>query len=149
MGTFSHFTFPMSAATWLSFFVATLFLCISPGPGALSSMAAGLRYGFARGMLNCLGLQAAIIVNVFVIWLGLGALLMASSVAFELMKYGGAAYLIFLGVQKFREKITVVDVNQASVFDTSEPAFKIFCRGFSADLSQQLAVYDAGVWSIC
>ena len=80
MDFFSQLSFPVTAATWVSFFIATVILCVSPGPGALSSMAAGLRYGFARGMLNCLGLQAAIIVNVFVIWLGLGALLMPTKI---------------------------------------------------------------------
>ena len=125
----------MQTATWVSFFVATLILCVSPGPGALSSMAAGLRYGFARGMLNCLGLQAAIIVNVFVIWLGLGALLMASTLAFDLMKYGGAAYLIWLGIQKFRETAAAVDVNTASAISTNDSAFTIFRQGFWVNLT--------------
>jgi homoserine/homoserine lactone efflux protein len=135
MNIFSQLTFPLSAATWLSFFIATLFLCVSPGPGALSSMAAGLRYGFARGMLNCLGLQAAIIVNVFIIWLGLGALLMASTFAFDLMKYGGAAYLIYLGIQKFRETALAVDVSGSKVIDTHDPAWKIFRQGFWVNLT--------------
>ncbi len=135
MSLFSQFTFPLSAATWLSFFIATLFLCVSPGPGALSSMAAGLRYGFARGMLNCLGLQAAIVVNVFITWLGLGALLMASTFAFDLMKYGGAAYLIYLGIQKFRETAVAVDVSGGNVLDTRDSAWKIFRQGFWVNLT--------------
>jgi homoserine/homoserine lactone efflux protein len=66
-------------------------------------MSAGMRYGFAVGMWNLVGLQLAIAVNVLMIWLGLGALLMASTLAFEIIKIGGALYLVYLGVQKFRE----------------------------------------------
>ena len=135
MDIFSHFTFPMTVATWVAFLIPTVVSCVSPGPGALSSMAAGLRYGFARGMLNCLGLQVAIIVNVFIIWLGLGALLMASTLAFDIMKYGGAAYLIWLGIQKFRETTAAVDVNAASNININDSAFKIFRQGFWVNLT--------------
>jgi len=93
----------MTFTTWLAYLVAVVIVCISPGPGALSSMSAGMRYGFAVGMWNLVGLQLAIIVNVLMIWLGLGALLMASSTAFEIIKIGGAMYLVYLGIQKFRE----------------------------------------------
>jgi homoserine/homoserine lactone efflux protein len=93
----------MTFAAWLTYFIAVVLLCLSPGPGALSSMSAGMRYGFAVGMWNLVGLQLAIVVNVLLIWLGLGALLVASTTAFEIMKFGGALYLIYLGVQKFRE----------------------------------------------
>ena len=53
----------MTLATWLAFCLATILLCFSPGPGALSSMSAGMKYGWRRGMWNCLGMQASIIVN--------------------------------------------------------------------------------------
>ena len=93
----------MTLATWLTFFIATILLCFSPGPGALSSMSAGMKYGWKRGMWNCIGMQVSIMVNVTVIALGLGAVLMASNTAFEVMKWCGALYLIWLGVQKFLE----------------------------------------------
>ena len=93
----------MTIATWLTFFIATILLCFSPGPGALSSMSAGMKYGWKRGMWNCIGMQISIMVNVTVIALGLGAVLMASNTAFEVMKWCGALYLIWLGIQKFCE----------------------------------------------
>ncbi len=93
----------MTLTTWLTYLIAVTIICVSPGPGALSSMSAGMKYGFQVGMWNLIGLQLAIVVNVLLIWLGLGALLMTSTTAFEIMKYGGALYLIYLGIQKFRE----------------------------------------------
>lgn len=93
----------MELGTWIAYFIAVVILCVSPGPGALSSMSAGLKYGFRVGMWNLLGLQIAILINVLMVWAGIGALLVASTTAFEIIKYGGALYLIWLGVQKFRE----------------------------------------------
>ena len=94
----------MTFATWLTFFIAAMLLCFSPGPGALSSMSAGMKYGWRRGMWNCIGMQVSIMVNVTIIALGLGAILMASNTAFEVLKWCGALYLVWLGVQKFREE---------------------------------------------
>jgi homoserine/homoserine lactone efflux protein len=94
----------MTLATWLTFLLASVLLCFSPGPGALSSMSAGMKYGWRRGMWNCIGMQVSIMVNVTIIALGLGAILMASNTAFEVMKWCGALYLMWLGVQKFREE---------------------------------------------
>ncbi|MEI6737084.1 MAG: LysE family transporter [Pseudomonadota bacterium] len=106
--------FNMELATWLTWLIAVTILCISPGPGALSSMSAGLKYGFAVGMWNLIGLQLAIVINVLLIWLGLGALLAASTTAFDIMKYGGALYLVYLGLQKFREQPVPFEVISAN-----------------------------------
>lgn len=125
----------MTFATWFTYFVATLIICVSPGPGALSSMSAGMKYGFARAMWNLAGLQAAIVVNVFAIWIGFGALLVASSTAFDIMKYLGAAYLIYLGIQKFREEPVPFEriAAQTNFKDTSR--FGIFKQGLLVNLA--------------
>lgn len=93
----------MTFATWLTFLISTILLCFSPGPGALSSMSAGMKYGWRRGMWNYIGMQVSTMLSVTIIALGLGAVLMASNTAFEVLKWCGALYLIWLGVQKFRE----------------------------------------------
>ncbi|HEX4859197.1 MAG TPA: homoserine/homoserine lactone efflux protein [Usitatibacteraceae bacterium] len=107
----------MTLTTWIAYFIATLIICISPGPGALSSMSAGLKYGFRAGMWNLAGLQLAILVNVVLVWLGVGALLLASSTAFEIVKYLGAGYLVWLGVQKFFERpVPVEEISAKTTF---------------------------------
>ena len=120
----------MTIATWLTFFVATIMLCFSPGPGALSSMSAGMKYGWRRGMWNCIGMQVSIMVNVTIIALGLGAILMASNTAFEVMKWCGALYLIWLGIQKFREApVPFEEISARNEFkDTTTKG--IFTQGF-------------------
>jgi len=110
--------------------IATILLCFSPGPGALSSMSAGMKYGWRRGMWNCMGMQTSIMLNSTIIALGLGAILMASTTAFELLKWCGALYLIFLGIQKFRESpVPFADIAaQTNFADTSTRG--IFVQGF-------------------
>jgi homoserine/homoserine lactone efflux protein len=125
----------MTLTTWTAFFIATLILCISPGPGALSSMSAGMKYGFARGMWNLAGLQTAIAINVIFIWLGLGALLLASTTAFEIMKYLGAAYLVWLGIQKFREEPVPFEEIAARTTFKDNSRFGIFKQGLFVNLT--------------
>jgi homoserine/homoserine lactone efflux protein len=125
----------MEFSTWFTYFAATVIICVSPGPGALSSMSAGMKYGFTRGMWNLAGLQAAIVVNVFAIWIGLGALLVASTTAFDIMKYLGAAYLIYLGIQKFREEPVPFEQIAAQTNFKDTTPFGIFKQGLLVNLT--------------
>ena len=120
----------MTLATWLAFFAATLLLCFSPGPGALSSMSAGMKYGWRRGMWNCIGMQASIVVNSAIIALGLGAILMASTTAFEIMKWCGALYLVWLGIQKFVEAPVPFEEIAAKTVFKDAGLRGIFLQGF-------------------
>ena len=120
----------MTFATWLTFFIATILLCFSPGPGALSSMSAGMKYGWRRGMWNCIGMQVSIMVNVTIIALGLGAILMSSNMAFEVLKWFGALYLVWLGVQKFREEPVPFEKIAARTEFKDTSIKGIFMQGF-------------------
>jgi len=71
---------------WLPFFVAAWLICLSPGPGVLSSVTAGMRWGFRRALWNILGLELGSMILIGTVATGLGALLSASVVAFNLIK---------------------------------------------------------------
>ena len=71
----------MSIETWIAFFAASWLISLSPGPGAISCMAAGMRYGYRAGLWNILGLQLGIVLLVAIVAVGLGALLAASTLA--------------------------------------------------------------------
>ena len=92
----------MSLTLWLGFLLAAILIAVSPGPGAATSMSIGLRHGYGSALRAILGLQLALAIQLSVVAAGLGALLAASTTAFDLMKLLGAAYLIWLGVQKWR-----------------------------------------------
>ncbi|MDD2884422.1 MAG: homoserine/homoserine lactone efflux protein [Dechloromonas sp.] len=92
----------MSLHLWFPFLLAALLISLTPGPGAVVSMSTGLRYGYRAALAAILGLQAAILLQLLLVAFGLGALLATSEVAFEWVKLCGAAYLIWLGIQKWR-----------------------------------------------
>jgi homoserine/homoserine lactone efflux protein len=89
-------------STWLGFLLAATLIAVSPGPGAATSMSAGLRHGYWAALRAIGGLQSALIIQLTVVAAGLGALLAASVTAFNVMKFLGAGYLIWLGIQKWR-----------------------------------------------
>ncbi len=104
----------MSLSTWLAFFVASWLISLSPGAGAISCMATGMRYGYVRGLWNIAGLQLGILFVLAIVAAGLGALLAASAVAFAAIKWLGAAYLVWLGIQQWRAPARpIVDANSA------------------------------------
>jgi homoserine/homoserine lactone efflux protein len=93
----------MALSTWLAFLLAAILIAVSPGPGAATSMSVGLRHGYLAALRAIGGLQAALLIQLGIVFAGLGALLMASTTAFEIMKFVGAGYLVWLGIQKWRE----------------------------------------------
>ena len=101
----------MELSIWLTFFVASWAISISPGAGAVAAMSAGLNHGFARGYVVTAGLILGIWTQVLVVGLGLGALIAASSVAFAAVKWLGVAYLLWLGVQQWRAPAKPLVVN--------------------------------------
>ena len=92
----------MSLATWITFFLACWAISLSPGPGAIASMSAGLNLGFRRGYFMVFGLVLGIWTQIVVVVVGLGAIIAASSAAFTVLKFLGAAYLIWIGISQWR-----------------------------------------------
>ena len=101
----------MSLSLWLAFLVASTLIAISPGPGAAAAMSTGLRHGYRGAVLVIAGLESALLIQLGIVALGLGALLIASSTAFNVVKFIGAAYLIWLGIQKWRSRAVALDEN--------------------------------------
>lgn len=121
----------MSPETWIAFFAASWLISLSPGPGAISSMAVGMRYGYRAGLWNICGLQLGILLLVAIVAVGLGALLAASNLAFSAVKWCGVAYLIWLGVQQWRAAPLAVEPGENSVRRPRE----LLVRGFLINAS--------------
>ena len=83
----------MAWSVWIAFFLASVAISLSPGPGALAAMGAGLNHGFARGKWIALGLLPRVWTQTAVVGAGLGALLATSTLAFDLVEWVGAADL--------------------------------------------------------
>ena len=94
----------------LTLFVsAALALILTPGPVVVYVVTRSLNQGRKAGLVSVLGLELGNLVHVLAAALGLSALLLSSAVAFNLVKYLGAAYLIYLGIQKLRAKDTLAE----------------------------------------
>jgi threonine/homoserine/homoserine lactone efflux protein len=95
--------FPDSASLWL-FSVAALALLAVPGPAVLYIVVQSAEQGRRVGLASVAGIHLGTLVHVAAAVLGLSALIVASAVAFSVVKYAGAAYLIYLGIRKLFER---------------------------------------------
>lgn len=95
----------MSFATWFAFLVSSIIIALSPGSGAVLSMSHGLSYGVRRASVTIMGLQAGLLLILFIAGAGVGSLLLASELAFIVAKSVGALYLIYLGLSQWRAKV--------------------------------------------
>ena len=82
------------------FLLATLILLLSPGPAVLYIIARSIDQGRVAGFVSVLSIGTGNSVHVLAATLGLSAILMSSALAFSIVKYLGAAYLIYLGVRR-------------------------------------------------
>lgn len=83
----------------LLFMIVTITLNVTPGPDMLYVIARSVGQGRAAGIASALGIAAGCFVHILAVTLGLASLLMAVPTAYEIIKYAGAAYLIYLGVR--------------------------------------------------
>ena len=90
------------AATLAAYLVAAAVLVFIPGPGTAWIVAQSAAGGTARGIQAAFGLETATLIHALAAGLGLSALLATSAMAFEVLKYAGAAYLIWLGIKAWR-----------------------------------------------
>ena len=93
-------------STVLLFVGATMALLIVPGPAVVYIVTRTVAQGRTAGLLSVLGVHVGSIVYVLLTSLGMSALLLASPVLFQIVKWLGVAYLVWLGIQKLRNRRT-------------------------------------------
>jgi homoserine/homoserine lactone efflux protein len=117
----------MSWETWVLFLITETLLCLSPGPAVLLVLSQALTRGPRGSMLSSAGILSANTLYFVLSATSLGALLVASYDLFFLVKWIGAAYLIYLGASAFFEKSSVLVVSR----DAAEAGtWKLFGNGF-------------------
>lgn len=92
------------------FITAGLLLNITPGPDLLFVIGRAAAHGVRAGVAAALGIAAGCLVHTAAVALGVAALLAASSLAFDLIKWAGAAYLLYLGLRLLRSAGTATEV---------------------------------------
>jgi homoserine/homoserine lactone efflux protein len=122
----------MEFPVWITYVLASIILCVSPGPGVFSSISSGLNHGFRLGIWNAIGMQAASLIVVIVVSVGLGSLLLASETLFNVVKWLGVAYLVYLGIVTWRAPPRGFVDGAASAHATPRD---IFTRGFLVNMT--------------
>ncbi len=89
----------MPNINWALFLPATLIMLLTPGPAVLYIIARGINQGRRTALVSVFGIACGALVHVAAAVLGLSALMLASALAFSVVKYLGAAYLIYLGLR--------------------------------------------------
>lgn len=111
----------------LSLFVlAALALVLTPGPAVIYIITRSVDQGRRAGLVSMLGIEFGNLFHVVAAALGVSAILMSSALAFEIVKYLGAAYLIYLGIRKL---MTPVKQPQAIILSEEMSLWKIFSQG--------------------
>src|SRR3989449_8113239 len=119
--------FPDSTSMWL-FGLAALALLVIPGPAVLYIVFQSAEQGRRVGLASVAGVHLGTLVHVAAASAGLSALIVASSLAFSVVKYAGAAYLIYLGIRKLLERDAGTRVERKR-----EPLRRAVVRGMIVD----------------
>src|SRR5688572_5778337 len=112
------------------FISASLALLLLPGPAVLYITARSANQGRVAGLVSVLAIEAANLVQVTAAGLGLSAILLSSALAFDIVKYLGAAYLIYLGIKKLFTK----EESNAGQEVKRESLSQIFWQGFAINI---------------
>lgn len=96
------------SAKLLCLYLTTIFVAsIIPGPSMLLALTHGGLYGVRRTIASAMGNVTVTVLQAVISGIGLGTVLMASESAFQLIKWGGAAYLIYMGIATWRLPVKV------------------------------------------
>lgn len=123
----------MELDLWLAFVGAAIAISVSPGAGAIQSMATGLAHGLRRGVWNVAGLQIGLMIQLTAVAVGLGAAVAKSVLAFEVIKWVGVGYLVYLAVRQWRT--TSVDLGEKLSIPVGGGRFGLVGRGVLVNLT--------------
>ncbi len=125
---------------WFLYLVLVLAATMTPGPAVLFAMTNATLHGLRKATFAALGNITGLLLMGAVAITGLGALLNASALAFDLIKYAGAAYLVYLGIRLFRQR--GIDLNQLQgEFNPAEKStLKIYFQAVGVALSNPKAI---------
>lgn len=126
----------MPWSLWLALVATATLISLTPGAGAVNTMANAIGSGWARSIWGILGQQVALLAHIAIVAAGVGVLVAGSPLLFNVIRYAGAAYLVFLGVRQFRSRAAAARVGELR----HEPAWSMFRRGLLVNLTNPKAV---------
>lgn len=130
----------MTTQSWLMYLILVLAAASTPGPAVLFIMTNTTLHGWKKSIFAAFGNIVGLLIMGIIAVTGLGALLNTSELIFNLVKYAGSAYLVYLGVKLFFQK--GIDLNQVQGRFNPEvkSAKKIFIQAMGVALSNPKAI---------
>lgn len=114
----------------LFFMSAALALLLIPGPAVLYITTRSATQGRVAGLVSVFAIETANLIQAVAAGLGLSAILLSSALAFDVVKYLGAAYLIYLGIQKL-----MISDNGAEEEEVKQESLsRIYWQGFAVNI---------------
>jgi threonine/homoserine/homoserine lactone efflux protein len=120
-------------AQWSVFLTASIILLVIPGPSVLFVVARGIDRGFRAAVFSSVGLAVGDMFQLLCAAVGLSTLLASSIALFTTVKYAGAAYLIFLGLQRILEKDTAAIEDSPASSPAERSRRTLIVQGFSVN----------------
>jgi threonine/homoserine/homoserine lactone efflux protein len=114
----------------LAFIAASVVLTLMPGPDIIFVLTQSITNGKKAGILIALGLCTGLIVHTMAAAFGISVILLKSATAFRIIKYAGAAYLIYLGMKAIYEKELVFDTGEKKIIAPQ----KLYSQGIFMNL---------------
>ncbi|TGZ34573.1 Homoserine/homoserine lactone efflux protein [Photobacterium damselae subsp. damselae] len=113
----------MSIEVWLAYLATAIVFSFAPGSGTVNSISNGMVHGFRKSLASIAGLQLGMSVHILLVGVGLGAIVAQSAALFTAIKWVGAAYLVWLGIQKWREH-SAIDISTSNKAVSAQTLFR-------------------------
>ncbi|ENU44398.1 MULTISPECIES: LysE family transporter [Acinetobacter] len=127
----------MSLQIWFAYMLACWVISISPGAGAIASMSSGLNYGFRHGYWNAIGLQIALLIQIMIVAAGVGVLFATTPLAFQMVKWFGVAYLLYLAYLQWTAPIKDIEIQHEK---KNKSISALLLNGFVVNISNPKAI---------
>jgi len=126
----------------LAFIAAGLLLNLTPGPDVFYIVSHALRSGVRAGLVAALGITAGCCVHIAAAAIGVSALVAASATAFTVLKWVGAAYLVYVGASMLLSRAKPASLPGAAAAPDATPLWTVFRRGFLTNtLNPKVALF--------
>ena len=120
----------MTLDTWFIYFLAIVFLCLTPGPNSLLALTNGVRYGVKYTAFSSLGCAIGSALIIAISMSGIGLILAASVTFFQIIKTLGAVYLIYLGINLMLTKNQHLKIDD-EIKPIPRSRLQLFVQGFT------------------
>ena len=130
----------MDTNKYILFLTATVILCAVPGPDMVLLLSRTVAKGRRAGIVTALGINAGAYVHLMAAIAGISAVIATSALAFTVVKWVGAGYLVYLGISILRSKSEVLHIDPETAL--SQSGWRYFWQGFWSDvLNPKVAIF--------